>query len=99
MVCDDRHIKQSWRLEDAGLPSGFDDTQQCRRGRPGRDGIADSIIRLSVGLEDIEDLKADLDAALSAPDHRRAPLPPRPTPAAPTPAAPGSDCSPVTKPE
>ena len=27
-------------------------------------GIADSSIRLSVGLEDLEDLKADLDQAL-----------------------------------
>ena len=28
-------------------------------------GIADGSIRLSVGLEDIEDLKADLDQALA----------------------------------
>ncbi|MGB2321633.1 MAG: PLP-dependent transferase, partial [Candidatus Puniceispirillaceae bacterium] len=29
-------------------------------------GIADGSIRLSIGLEDIEDLKADLDRALAA---------------------------------
>ena len=28
-------------------------------------GLLDSLIRLSVGIEDVEDLKADLDAALS----------------------------------
>ena len=30
-----------------------------------RHGISDELIRLSVGLEDIEDLWADLDQALS----------------------------------
>ena len=29
-------------------------------------GIVDSLIRLSVGIEDIEDLKADLDQALNS---------------------------------
>ena len=29
-------------------------------------GISDSLLRLSVGIEDIEDLQADLDAALKA---------------------------------
>ena len=29
-------------------------------------GITDSLIRLSVGLEDLEDLRADLDQALNA---------------------------------
>jgi cystathionine beta-lyase len=28
-------------------------------------GVVDSLIRLSVGVEDIEDLKADLDQALN----------------------------------
>ena len=28
-------------------------------------GVTDGLIRLSVGIEDVRDLKADLDAALS----------------------------------
>jgi cystathionine gamma-lyase len=28
-------------------------------------GISDTLVRLSVGVEDVEDLKADLDQALS----------------------------------
>ncbi|PCE62857.1 cystathionine gamma-synthase [Sediminicola luteus] len=31
-----------------------------------KSGVVDALIRLSVGIEDVEDLKADLDAALSA---------------------------------
>jgi cystathionine beta-lyase len=31
----------------------------------GKTGVVDSLIRLSVGVEDIEDLKADLEQALN----------------------------------
>jgi cystathionine gamma-lyase len=31
-----------------------------------RIGIGDSLVRLSVGIEDVEDLRSDLEAALAA---------------------------------
>jgi cystathionine beta-lyase/cystathionine gamma-synthase len=33
-------------------------------------GISDGLVRLSVGIEDVEDIIADLDRALAAADRR-----------------------------
>jgi cystathionine beta-lyase/cystathionine gamma-synthase len=33
-------------------------------------GISDGLVRLSVGIEDVTDIIADLDRALAAADHR-----------------------------
>jgi cystathionine beta-lyase/cystathionine gamma-synthase len=36
-------------------------------------GIGENLVRLSVGIEDLEDLKRDIDIALSRARHRAAP--------------------------
>ena len=46
--------------------AGRDVARQLRCGRPANIGITDSLIRLSVGLEAFEDLRDDLDQALTA---------------------------------
>ena len=53
-------------FEVAGDASGHHDAYAHRRGRAGETGITDGVIRLSVGLEDPEDIKDDLARALVA---------------------------------
>ena len=48
-----------------GLP-GIDHPQPTRRRRQGESGAAPDVVRLSIGIEDKEDLIADLEQALSA---------------------------------
>ena len=55
------------RLATAGTSLGGVETLVERRGRwAGEEGLPPGLVRLSVGIEDVEDLWADLDAALSA---------------------------------
>ena len=43
---------------------GVESTLERRAGLPGQEHLPPSLLRLSVGIEDVDDLKADLDAAL-----------------------------------
>jgi cystathionine gamma-synthase len=53
------------RLATAGTSLGGVETLVERRGRwEGEEGLPPGLVRMSVGIEDIEDLWLDLDAAL-----------------------------------
>jgi cystathionine gamma-synthase len=55
------------RLATAGTSLGGVETLIERRGRwQGEEGLPPGLVRMSVGIEDVEDLWADLDAALRA---------------------------------
>ena len=47
-------------------PSGLDHPQPARRRRQGQAGAGPDVVRLSIGIEDKEDLIADLEQALTA---------------------------------
>ena len=57
---------QRGRRQEPGDPPGHDDAQPAERGRPTAGGCHPDFVRLSVGLEDIEDILWDLDQALQA---------------------------------
>ncbi len=66
-VATDRHLEQPRRFQVAGHASGDDHPHAHRRAEErARLGITDGVIRLSVGLEDVADLKDDLAQALDA---------------------------------
>jgi O-acetylhomoserine (thiol)-lyase len=57
---------QRGRRQEPGHPPGHDDPQPTDREEMATAGVTPDFIRLSVGLEDIEDILWDLDQALSA---------------------------------
>jgi cystathionine gamma-synthase len=60
-------VTSSVRLATAGTSLGGVETLIERRGRwSGEEGLPAGLLRLSVGIEDVEDLWRDLDAALSS---------------------------------
>lgn len=50
------------------MPSSYHDSCCNSSGGQSKVGITDNLIRLSVGIENFEDLKNDLDAAIKASD-------------------------------
>ena len=54
------------RCEVARRPSGVDDAPTTRRAASSAGGVTPDMIRLSVGLEHIDDLLDDIDQALAA---------------------------------
>ena len=57
--------REPGRRRIADRPSGDDDARQHSRGDPRARGIDDGLVRLSVGIEDVADLREDLEQALA----------------------------------
>ncbi len=54
------------RLQDAGLPPGLHHPSPARPEELAKAGVSEDMVRLSIGIEHIDDLIADLDQALNA---------------------------------
>ena len=60
------HRPVARRARDAGDPPGLDRRRTCTPDERAELGITDGLVRISVGLEHVDDLIADLDQALDA---------------------------------
>ena len=62
----DQPSRQCRRHAQPHHPSGLDDASPARKRGQRKAGAGDDVVRLSIGIEDVEDIIADLDQALAA---------------------------------